>query len=96
MVGVKSVGGKLGWIKSNQISKNIYSMIKKTKLLTEPIKTNNGYLILKIYQKRTVKKVVNFEEELKKLINKETESELNKLGYIYFNKVKKRIFISEN
>ena len=92
----KDFGGKLGWIKSNQISKNIYSMIKKTKLLTEPIKTNNGYLILKINQKRTVKKVVNFEEELKKLINKETESELNKLGYIYFNKVKKRIFISEN
>ena len=28
-----------------------------------------------------------------KLINIETEKELNKFGYIYFNKIKKRTFI---
>ena len=32
----------------------------------------------------------------KKLINIETEKEINKFGYIYFNKIKKRTFISEN
>ena len=36
------------------------------------------------------------ETELQKLINIETEKELNKFGYIYFNKIKKRTFISES
>ena len=91
----KKFGGKLGWIKSNQISKEIYAEIKKGDLITKPIKTNSGYLILKLNKKRTVEKKVNLEEELQKLINIETDKELNKFGYIYFNKIKKRTFISE-
>ena len=63
--------------------------------MSEPIKTNNGYLILKINERRKIKKEIDPEKELKKLINIETEKELNKLGYIYFNKIKKRTFISE-
>jgi len=92
----KNFGGKLGWIKSSQISKKIYSQINNQKKITDPIKTNNGFLILKINERRTIKEKINLEQELEKLIGLETEKELNKLGYIYFNKIKKRIFISEN
>ena len=92
----KNVGGNLGWIKSNQISKNIYDEIKAVKNITKPIKTNNGYLIIKINDKREINEKIDVEEELSKLINIETEKEINKLGYIYFNKIKKRTFISEN
>ena len=92
----KNFGGKLGWIKSNQISEKIYSEIKKTNEITDPIFTDNGYLILKINERRTINQEVNIKEELNKLVNLETEKELNKLGYIYFNKIKKRIFINEN
>ena len=92
----KNFGGKLGWIKSSQISKKIYSQIKTQKKITDPIKTNNGFLILKINDRRTIKEEINLEQELNKLISLETEKELNKFGYIYFNKIKKRIFISEN
>jgi|TARA_B100000929_G_scaffold207627_1_gene165452 peptidyl-prolyl cis-trans isomerase SurA len=92
----KNFGGKLGWIKSSQISKKIYSQIKIQKKITNPIKTNDGFLILKINERRTIKEEINLEQELKKLISLETEKELNKIGYIYFNKIKKRIFISEN
>ncbi len=92
----KDYGGKLGWIKSSQISKNIYSEIKKEEQITSPIKTQNGYLIIKINEKRKIEEKIDIEIELKKLINLETEKELNKLGYIYFNKIKKRIFVSEN
>jgi len=92
----KRYGGKLGWIKSNQISKSIYSSIKNIDGVSQPIKTNNGYLILKINEKRIFKEELNLEEELKKLIRIETETQLNKLGYIYFNKLKKKVFISEN
>lgn len=91
----KKFGGKLGWVRSNQISPEIYSEIKKTNKITEPIKTNNGYLIININEKRMIKQTINVEKELNKLIKIETDKELNKLGYIYFNKIKKRTFISE-
>ena len=68
----------------------------KDKEVSTPIKTNNGYLIIKKNESREVKVKLNLEEELNKLIKLETEKEINKLGYIYFNKLKKRIFISEN
>ena len=91
----KNFGGSLGWIKSNQISEKIYSEIKKVENITMPIKTNNGYLIIKINEKRKIVEELNIEKELQKLINIESGKELNKLGYIYFNKIKKRIFINE-
>ncbi len=92
----KNFGGKLGWIKSNQISEKINNIIKSSSKLTTPIKTKDGYLILKINDKRESAMEINLEKELSKLINSERQKELNKLGYIYFNKIKKRTFISEN
>ena len=92
----KNFGGKLGWIKSNQISDKIYKEIKKGKKITDPIKTNNGYLIIKLNEKRKISEEIDIKAELQKLINIETEKELNKFGYIYFNKIKKRTFVSEN
>ena len=92
----KKFGGKIGWINSNQISKEVYREIKKVKEITSPIKINNGFLIIKINERRKVKEEINFDKELNKLISLESETQLNKLGYIYFNKIKKRIFVSEN
>ena len=92
----KNFGGKIGWVKSSQISQNIYSIIKNEMTITKPIKTKSGYLILKINDRRKINEQINMEEELKKLVNIETNNELNKLGFIYFNKIKKRTFISEN
>ena len=48
----KNYGGNLGWIRSNQISEKIYLEINKGQEITNPIETNNGYLILKINEKR--------------------------------------------
>ena len=91
----KNFGGKVGWIKSNQISEKIYNEIKKGAEITTPIKINNKYLIIKINERRKSKEIKDLDQELKRLINIETEKELNKLGYIYFNKIKKRTFINE-
>ena len=91
----KNFGGKLGWIKSNQISEEIYSEIQNSENITNPIKTNNGYLILRINEKRKILEEIDLETELKKLVNKEKDNELNRMGYIYFNKIKRRTFIDE-
>ena len=91
----KNFGGKLGWVRSSQISGPIYSILKNISGVSEPLKTSNGYLIIKLNDKRKISEKINVDEELNKIINSETEKEINKLGYIYFNKIKKRIFISE-
>ena len=62
----KNYGGNLGWIRSNQISEKIYLEINKGQEITNPIETNNGYLILKINEKRKSNQKVNIEEEFKK------------------------------
>ena len=92
----KNYGGNLGWIRSNQISEKIYLEIKKGKEITNPIETNNGYLIIRINERRKYNEEIDLEKEFKRLVNLENERELNKLGYIYFNKIKKRTYISEN
>ena len=88
----KNFGGKIGWVKSNQISEKIYANLKNNKDISDPIKTNNGYLIIKIKNKRKVNEKIDLKKELNKLILIETERELNKFGYIYFNKIKKKDF----
>ncbi len=92
----KNYGGNLGWIRSNQISEKIYLEIKKGQEITNPIETNNGYLIIRINERRKYNEEIDLEKEFKRLINLEKEKELNKLGYMYFNKIKKRTYISEN
>ena len=60
----KDYGGRLGWVKSSQISQNILSEINNGKNITVPIETNNGYLIIKINERRKVKEELNLEQAL--------------------------------
>ena len=91
-------GGKIGWINKTQLSKKIINEIKKIKVgnITRPIQANNGFLILKLANKRKIETKINFEKELKKVIIYEKNKQLNQLSLIYFNKIKQNILISES
>ena len=67
----------------------------KINKLTQPIQTNNGYLIIKLNDKRIVNKEVNFEDELNKLVNFEKEKQYNQISNIFYNKIKQNTYISE-
>jgi len=90
-------GGNIGWIDKTQLNEKIVAEINQIKSgqLTNPIKINNGFLILKINKKEKIEKKINFEEELNKLIALEKNNLLNQFSLIYFNKVKQNIYISE-
>ena len=90
-------GGKIGWLKKTQLSKNIIEKLDKIKSgeITEPIQTANGYLILKINTIREIKKKIDLDEELKNLIEIEKNRQLNEFSQTYFNKVKKNIILSD-
>ena len=91
------VGGNIGWIQEESLNKNILANITKINLneITKPIIISNGILILKIKKIQKIKKEINYDEELKKLINYERNRQLNQYSKIYFNKVKRNIGFNE-
>ncbi len=90
-------GGELGWIEENSLNSKLQKTILKLNIgeITEPIIIQGGFLILKLNNTKKIKNKVDVEVELKKLIAKETNQQLNQFSNIYFNKVKKEIKINE-
>ena len=84
------LGGNIGWIQENQLSEEIKKIIKTLDIdgWSEPIKVSNGFLILKLSEKKIINKDVNPEEALKKIIKYRTDKQLTQYSLIYFNKIK--------
>ena len=90
-------GGEIGWISQNQLNEVFLKEIEliNTNEFTKPIQTTNGYLILKLNDKKETEAEINFESEFNKMVVEEKNRQLNQFSLIYFNKIKKNIFISE-
>ena len=92
------VGGKIGWINENQLSKEIVKKLEKLKIneYSKPINLTEGYLILKV---EDIKKIKNnnldIDKELKKLENYERNKQLNQMSNIFFSKIKNNTIINE-
>ena len=91
------IGGKLGWIDENSISKNIKSKISKLQIneYTAPILIPSGFLILKIDDIQNIKVKFNEDKELKKAVQSKQNNQLKQFSNIYFEKIKKDIIINE-
>ncbi len=90
-------GGKLGWISESILSKQIYNELTDLTIgeHTKPILVPGGFLILKLLDLRKINKNFDIDKEVKKIVNKKTNQQLNRFSNIYFNKVKKDIKINE-
>ena len=90
-------GGEIGWIKETLLSDNLSSVLKKIndKGLTKPLKYPNGYLILKINDKKKMQQVISIDKELKDLIRFEKNRQLNQFSLLYFKKLKQNTIIDE-
>ncbi len=90
-------GGKLGWIRENVLNKNIKDEINSINIgeVSNPIVVPGGSLILYKEDIRKIEKKVNLDNEIKTIIEKKTNEQLNRLSTIYFNKIKKNILINE-
>jgi len=90
-------GGDLGWVSENSLSKKISENLSKLEKgeLTDAINIGNSYLILKIDKIKINKIKIDKEKELGKLIEAETNKQLNKFSRIYFDKSKINYSISE-
>ena len=90
-------GGTLGWVNENSLSPKIKEALLRIdiKEYSEPITIPGGFLILQISEKRIVKEKIDIEMELKKMINTETNRQLNQFSNIYYKKIKQEISINE-
>jgi len=82
-------GGRIGWVKENQLSKQISSEVKSLKAeeYTNPINVPGGLLILYLKEKRETVPNFSFEEELQKTIQMERDKQLNQFSSIYYKKI---------
>ena len=92
------IGGKVGWVKENSLSKLIYEKLNNLEdgKYTDVIKLSNSFLILRIDQVRINKIEIDKNIEYQKLVQSETNKQLNKFSRIYFDKSKINYTINEN
>ena len=91
------VGGKIGWVKKNNLSLEINNELENLKVnsYSDPIKINNNYLILKINDIKKINVKVDKQKELDKMIMIETSKQLDKFSNIFYNKIKLNSVIRE-
>ena len=84
------IGGSIGWIGENQLAKKVVNEINKLQVgeFTKPINIPGGLVILKLDEKEDKKISLDFDSEFKKLIEYETNRQLNQFSTVYFNKLK--------
>ena len=90
-------GGKLGWVAESVLSEKIFKELKNLKIgeHTNPILVPGGFLILKLLDLRKISKEFDLDKEVKRIVRKKTNQQLNRFSNIYFNKIKKDIIINE-
>tara|TARA_B100000989_G_scaffold154888_1_gene115533 strand:- start:6861 stop:7796 length:936 start_codon:yes stop_codon:yes gene_type:complete len=84
------IGGKIGWVKENNLSNEINRNLKvlKENSYSKPIQIDNNFLILKINRIKQVPIEIDEKKELNKLVTIETTKQLEKFSNIFYNKIK--------
>jgi peptidyl-prolyl cis-trans isomerase SurA len=90
-------GGLIGWVNGTQIAEEIRKKINSIIIgeISKPIKIPNGYLILKLNDKKEIKVKLDLKKELDKLINIEKTKQLNNFSIIFYKRLKQNIIINE-
>ena len=91
------LGGQIGWINENQLSKNIKDILNNMEKgeYTQPLTVPGGLLILKIDDQKKEEVAFDLNKEFNKRIAFEKNQQLNRFSKIYFYKVKKNSTISD-
>ena len=90
-------GGEIGWIKETLLSENLIKILGTMKKndVSKYIKYPNGYLILKINDKKEMENVINVNRELNEMSNFEKNRQLNQFSLLFYKKLKQNININE-
>ena len=91
------IGGSIGKIKENQISKELKKEIQNLKVndFSKPIIINNNYLIIKVNQKKVINEKFDENKVVKEIIKIEKDKQYQNFSQIYYNKIKLNSQINE-
>ena len=91
------VGGKIGWVRENNLSKEINKNLKglEENSYSNPIQIGNNFLILKINKTKQMPLEIDKKKEFDKIVMIETTKQLDKFSNIFYNKIKLNSKISE-
>ena len=90
-------GGEIGWVKETVLSSDLIEKLKKLKIneVSEPIRYPNGYLLIKINEKKEMKQKINLEKALNESMKYEKNKQLNQFSLLYYKKLKQNTQIYE-
>ena len=93
----KKVGGNLGWIYKNQLSKEIKIALNKINIgeFTRPIITSGGFLILKLNDIKSENIEIDKDIQLKKMIEFERERQFTRFSTLYYKRIYNSAEINE-
>ena len=88
-------GGLIGWIKEDNLNKNIKGIISKLSIgqFSKPIRTSSGFIIIKIEDEKEYETNFNLNKRVDEAIQFKTNNQLDQFSGMYFNKIKKDLVI---
>ena len=91
------LGGKIGWINENQISKKISNEISKIAIgeYSEIINTAGGNIILKLNEKKKEITGIDREKEIKKLTRFKKNQLFTEYSIIYYKELENKAYLNE-
>ena len=83
------LGGKIGWVKENQLTEEVFNNIKDLEIgaYTNPINVPGGQLFLFLKDKRKTRLELSLEEEFEKIVRTEQNRQLDQYSSIYYKKI---------
>ena len=91
-------GGEIGWVEEERLSKKVMQELKKRNIndITLPFQTGGSFLILKIDNIKYEEKIIDEKAQLEKIIQFQTDKQLERFSKIYYNKLKINTSINES
>ena len=91
------LGGKIGWINENQISKKIFDEINILNIVeySKIINTAGGNIILKLNDKKKEIAKINREDEIKKLINFKRNQLFTEYSIIFYKQLENKAYVKK-
>ena len=91
------LGGELGWINQNQISKKIFHAIKDLEIgeFSKPIITSSGIIFLKVNDKKDIDAQIDKEKEMERLFSFERDRILNEYSIIYYKEIENKAYVEK-
>tara|TARA_B100000767_G_scaffold26256_1_gene23006 strand:- start:88 stop:1023 length:936 start_codon:yes stop_codon:yes gene_type:complete len=91
-------GGEIGWIEEERLSKKVMQELKKRNIndITLPFQTGGSFLILRIDNIKYEQKIIDEKAQLDKIIQFQTDKQLERFSKIYYNKLKINTSINES